>query len=383
MKKVYAVADNIVSTLGKTSGDNFSQVVAGHSGIQLHDDNAFSNTPFQAAMLSADQLQQYSTGIPLDGYTKFEQLIILSVQEALSHTAINPEDERTAFIISTTKGNIERIEQQYPVSAPLEQLELYASAQRIAGHFRHPHRPQVVSNACISGLLAILVGQRLIASGQYDHVVVTGADVMTQFVLSGFQSFQAVSAAPCRPFDADRNGVTLGEAAATVILSADPAHALTQPAILTGGGAVTNDANHISGPSRTGAELATAIRQAIERSGLSATDIGFVSAHGTATLYNDEMEAKALNITGLENTPVNSLKGYYGHTLGAAGLVETIISMHAMTAGLILPTKGFEQLGVTQPVNVCSDLQHQPVKHFLKTVSGFGGCNAAMIFSVV
>ncbi|ASZ11461.1 beta-ketoacyl synthase [Chitinophaga pendula] len=382
MKKVYAVADNIVSALGNTSGDNFRQVVAGHSGIRLQEDNDMSAGPFQAAMLSAAQLLQYSTGHSLDGYTKFEQLIILSVQDALSHTNINLGDERTAFIISTTKGNIERIEQQYPQQPPMEQLELYASAQRIAGHLGYLQRPIVVSNACISGLLAILIGQRLIASGQYDRAVVTGADVMTQFVLSGFQSFQAVSAAPCRPFDAGRNGVTLGEAAATVILSTDPAQALTQPAILTGGGAVSNDANHISGPSRTGAELATAMRQAMERSGLEAADIGFVSAHGTATVYNDEMEAKALNIAGLQHTPVNSLKGYYGHTLGAAGLVEAIISMHAMTAGLILPTKGFEQLGVTQPVNVCSTLQRQPVKHFLKTVSGFGGCNAAMIFSV-
>jgi 3-oxoacyl-[acyl-carrier-protein] synthase-1 len=93
------------------------------------------------------------------------------------------------------------------------------------------------------------------------------------------------------------------------------------------------------------------------------------------------MEAKALHHAGLAETPVNSLKGYYGHTLGAAGLIEAIVSMQAASEGVILPTKGFETLGVTMPVRVSNELQHKKVNHFLKTVSGFGGCNAAMVFT--
>ena len=198
---------------------------------------------------------------------------------------------------------------------------------------------------------------------------------MTRFVLSGFQSFMAISATPCRPFDADRSGVTLGEGAGTVLLTTSGG------AIRLGAGAVSNDANHISGPSRTGAELSFAMRQAMSRSGLQPADIGFVSGHGTATLYNDEMESKALQQADLLHTPVNSLKGFYGHTLGAAGLIESIISMKALRENVILPTRGFEKLGVSQPVIVNKELTNKPMSHFLKTVSGFGGCNAAMVFS--
>jgi 3-oxoacyl-[acyl-carrier-protein] synthase-1 len=146
-------------------------------------------------------------------------------------------------------------------------------------------------------------------------------------------------------------------------------------------GSVSNDANHISGPSRTGAELGMAMRHATLNSGLTPADIGFVSAHGTATLYNDEMEAKALHLAGLQDRPVNSFKGYYGHTLGAAGLIEAIIGIRALQQQTVIPTLGFEQLGVSMPVNVSRTLTRQPMEHYLKTVSGFGGCNAATVFS--
>jgi 3-oxoacyl-[acyl-carrier-protein] synthase-1 len=381
MKSVYVVADNILSPLGRTTEENFANVSNGQSGISLHDDPAMSAGPFYAAMMKDGQLESSWHDDSLEQYTKFEQLLILSVQNALDRTSIDITNGRTAFIVSTTKGNIELLEQQEnPADAPLQEMELFATAKKVAQYFNYKEDPIVVSNACISGLLAILTARRLILSGRYDHAVVTGADVVTRFVLSGFQSFQAVSSEPCRPFDAERKGVTLGEGAATVILTSDQAH-LTPNAIRVGAGAVSNDANHISGPSRTGAELSTAMQQAMKGSGLTPADIGFVSAHGTATLYNDEMESKALHLAGLLDVPVNSLKGYYGHTLGAAGLIEAVIGMHALQQQVVIPTLGFRSLGVPHPVKVSSQISSRPMQHFLKTVSGFGGCNAAMIFS--
>lgn len=375
---VFVVADNIVGPLGVNTDENFEQVIRGNSGIRLQDREDYGPAPFYGAMMPHEMLEKAIQGLNIEDYTKFEQLVIASVTEALSHTDIRLSDPRTGLIISTTKGNIELLEQQEEgVIPPPAQLQPAATAAKIAARLGAANTPMVISSACISGLVAILTGQRLIAAGKYDHVVVTGADVLTRFVLSGFQSFQAVSAVPCRPFDADRTGVSLGEAAATMVLSKDPQHA----AIVLGAGAISNDANHISGPSRTGLELASAMQLALKGSGLQPEDIGFVSAHGTATLYNDEMEAKALHHAGLAAVPVNSLKGYYGHTLGAAGLVEAIISVKAMKNGVILPTKGYETPGVSMPVNVSNTLRQQPSRHFLKTVSGFGGCNAAMIFS--
>lgn len=377
MQQVYVVGDNIVGPLGSTTGENFDQVLLGNSGIGLHDNAAYTPAPFYGAMMAPGLLDTFTGGYNVDGYTRFEKLLVASVQNALQQTAITLTDKRTGFIISTTKGNIELLEQQ-PGGAtpPVADMQLFTTAKKIASYFNAANPPLVISSACISGLAAILTGKRLIESGRYDHVVVTGADVLTRFVLSGFQSFQAVSPEPCKPFDANRSGVTLGEGAATVVLSRNN----TNATFLLGAGAISNDANHISGPSRTGLELAAVMQLAVNGSGLSPADIGFVSAHGTATLYNDEMEAKALHHAGLADTPVNSLKGYYGHTLGAAGLIEAIISMHAMKAGVVLPTKGFEIPGVSMPVNVNNTLLQKRSSHFLKTVSGFGGCNAAMVF---
>ncbi|HEY8955887.1 beta-ketoacyl-[acyl-carrier-protein] synthase family protein [Chitinophaga sp.] len=379
MQQVYVVADNIVGPLGSTTRENFDQVLSGNSGIAQHHNAAYAAAPFYGAITAQEQLDAFTAHINVKGYTRFEKLLTASVQSALQQTAVTLTDARTGFIISTTKGNIELLEQQ-PEGAvpPVEDMQLFTTAKKIAAHFNAANEPLVISSACISGLVAILTGKRLIRSGRYDHVVVTGGDVLTRFVLSGFQSFQAVSAVPCKPFDANRTGVTLGEGAATVILSREKGNA----SFSLGAGAISNDANHISGPSRTGEELAAAIQLALKGSGLTAADIGFVSAHGTATLYNDEMEAKALHHAGLANVPVNSLKGNYGHTLGAAGLVEAIISMHAMKAGVVLPTKGFEVPGVSMPVNVHNTLLQKTSRHFLKTVSGFGGCNAAMVFNL-
>ena len=146
-------------------------------------------------------------------------------------------------------------------------------------------------------------------------------------------------------------------------------------------GAVSNDANHISAPSRTGEELCEAIERTLDIAGLKTEDIDLISAHGTATSYNDEMEAKAIALAGLNTVPANSLKGYYGHTLGAAGLIESIISIQSLKQNLILPTLGFEIMGVSNPINICTQLTSKRMKTCLKTASGFGGCNAAVLFS--
>jgi 3-oxoacyl-[acyl-carrier-protein] synthase-1 len=146
-------------------------------------------------------------------------------------------------------------------------------------------------------------------------------------------------------------------------------------------GAVSNDANHISGPSRTGDELCNCIKQSLSDANLSPDDIDFISAHGTATLYNDEMESKAIAAAQLTAPPVNSLKAFYGHTLGAAGLIESIISLESLMQNTVIPTKGFEEMGVSKHINICDKIINAPLQHCLKTASGFGGCNAAVIFS--
>jgi 3-oxoacyl-[acyl-carrier-protein] synthase-1 len=337
-------------------------------------------------------------------FTRFEALLLAAIGGALRDSGVDPADPGAILIISTTKGNIQLLESE-PYSAALkERISLHTSARLVGEHLGFAARPIVVSNACISGSLAIITGARLLRAGKYRHAVIAGADIVSRFILSGFESFQAVSPEPCKPFDAGRMGISLGEGAAAMVLSTGGVAAAADPEpdsrsagnyapIRVLGGASGNDANHISGPSRTGRELANVITQALEESRLMEESssgagadpgghpIDFISAHGTATLYNDEMEAKAITLAGLGSVPVHSLKGYYGHTFGAAGLIESIISVQSIREDVLIPSKGFEQLGVSEPINVIQSLVRTPLRYCLKTASGFGGCNAAVVFA--
>jgi 3-oxoacyl-[acyl-carrier-protein] synthase-1 len=374
MRDVFVAADNIFSPLGTTTAENFSQLKKGISGVARHDRPEMSDQLFYASLFDPAALTD-------DRYTKFEQLLLASVGNALqAGNDIDPADPRTILIVSTTKGNISLLENAAPGETHelSRRIALPTSARLIADYFHFVHAPIIVSNACISGLLALITAMRLIRSGRYDNAVIAGADVISRFVLSGFNSFQAISPGPCRPFDRSRDGINLGEGAGTVILSTQEQY---RGRIRLGGGAVGNDANHISGPSRTGLELAQVIDKSLKDAGCDRKEIGFISAHGTATVYNDEMEAKAITLAGLQSVPVNSLKGYYGHTLGAAGLIESIVTLQSMRENLVLPSLGFEEDGLTTPLNINTTLLHTPLNTCLKTASGFGGCNAAVVMS--
>jgi 3-oxoacyl-[acyl-carrier-protein] synthase-1 len=189
-----------------------------------------------------------------------------------------------------------------------------------------------------------------------------------------------VSVDLCRPFDNDRKGINLGEAAATIVLSADCA---LPPIAQLVGGATTNDANHISGPSRTGAELALAIERTLQQASVSPNDIGMISTHGTATIYNDEMEANAFTLLGLQGVPTHSLKAYTGHTLGAAGVLECAIGLAFMQKQLLLPSLGYTTCGTTHPLNITTASESASIDYLLKTSSGFGGCNASLLWKHV
>ena len=376
MKDVFIAADNILSPVGLTAAGNFVQLKQLVSGVKKQDNTYLSDQPFYASLFNdVDFFLEESSK---QKYTKFEKLLIASISDALQKSGIDTADKKTVLIISSTKGNISLLETE-AYSKDLEnRISLNTSAKLVAEHFHFANKPIVISNACISGLVAIISGMRLIQSGQYDHAVIAGADVISKFILSGFQSFQAISTGRCKPFDAARNGINLGEGAGTVILSCNKNYA---GEIKIAGGSISNDANHISGPSRTGEELNFAITKAMEDAHLSANEIDFISAHGTATIYNDEMEANAITLAGLQHVPVNSLKGYFGHTLGAAGIIELIVSVYSLKENIVLPTLGFENPGVTKPINVCRSLYKTLLQNCLKTASGFGGGNAAIVIS--
>ena len=362
MKSIAILSDSLISPLGHGSKENFDAIKKGISGVSLVEDFKLSDKPFFGGNIRGIKSK--------NGFTRFENLSILSIEDALEKSQVQIDPKSTVFILATTKGNIELLDSDKMNQAD---LPLHTTAEKIAIYFGFG-KSYVVSNACTSGVVAIIVAKRLLQTKKFSHAIVTGTDVLSRFIVSGFQSLLALSDEPCRPFDASRKGLNLGEASATIMLS----NKHESNFALLGDGS-TNDANHISGPSRTGVELGEAIATALADSRIMNTELDFISAHGTATLYNDEMEAKAFTHAKINHLPVNSLKGYFGHTLGASGILETVMSLQSLNNNELIATKGFSQHGVSVPLNVIHQHESRSLKTFLKTASGFGGCNAALV----
>ena len=364
---VYKVADNILSPLGATTAENYQAVKAGRSALMRHDQRwALPETTLTASLFTKEQEELFL----VSGLSRFESMVVSSIREALAQTTIDVTQPNVILIISTTKADVELLE----TSSDSSLMSPSDSAQHIAQTLGITTEPIVVCNACISGLSALILASRLLEAGQYDYAVVCGADSQSRFIVSGFQSLKALSPDPCRPFDMERMGLNLGEAAATMILSVN-----SQPSAenwTIGPGAVRNDAFHISNPVKNGEGSYLALSAVINDD--EKASLAFVSAHGTATIFNDQMESVAIERAGLNGVPVNAYKGYYGHTMGAAGVLETVLSMAALDDYTVLGTKGYEELGVSGKIHLSADNLSTDKKAFVKMLSGFGGCNAAV-----
>ena len=374
---IVSVANNIISPLGMSTAENYAAVKAGRSELKRHDGLWDLPEPFTASLINREAVTEMAAQLHIDDrYTFFEKMIILSAAKALEQTTIDPTSDRVLFILSTTKGNVFLLDKR-ETGFPEERVRLGMAAKQMTDFFHNPNTPIVVSNACISGVCAQIEAMRELELGNFDYVVTVGADVQSAFIVSGFQSFKALSVEPCKPFDANRCGLNLGDAAATIIYT--KTDIVTENDWVACRGAIRNDANHISGPSRVGEGSYRALRTVL--GDVNPDKLAFINTHGTATLYNDEMESVAIERAGLSQVPVNGLKGYYGHTMGAAGILETILSMQAVDDNTILATKGFETIGVTHPLVLSNQNKTTDKRAFIKLLSGFGGCNAALLMA--
>lgn len=352
---VVKIADNILSPLGLTTSENVCSVKEQRSVLALHHLWGIPD-PFMASLFEVGHLKEHS----------YEGALRQSIAQALSQVDWDVTSSKTVLILSSTKGQ----------TTGTSGEPMGVTASRLASHFGITSMPITVSNACISGLSAQILAMRLLEMGAYDVAIVAGCDIQSKFIVSGFQSFHAMSDEPCRPFDEDRYGLNLGEAAATIIYQRTE-HATPDQWIISRG-AIRNDAFHISGPSKTAEGCYRALRTVMD--GISAVQLACISAHGTATLYNDDMESRAISRAGLSDVLVSGLKGYYGHTMGAAGLLETILTMHAIDDGWVPGTRGYAAGGTTCELSVSAAHVPTEKRQFVKMMSGFGGCNAAALF---
>ena len=379
--KTYITAAEVITALGTGLAANVRAIEDGLSGVAERNDPRLSDSPVMAAVIPDETFAclaaQYGGADGKSGaLTRTELLLAAVIGSIVAQTGIDLSSSDTFMVFSSTKGNVSLLD---PSSANQdERAYLWKMGERVASRFGASGRFCVISNACISGVSALVVARRFILSGKYRKIVVAGCDTLSRFIVSGFASFRSLSGGVCRPYDSSRDGLNLGEAAGAVLLS----DAFSEGAVVLSGGAISDDANHISGPSRTGDGLFFAMRNAMNEAGVTPDDISFLNMHGTATVYNDEMESKAVGLAGLSSVPVQSLKPYFGHTLGASGVVETVMSAVQLRKGTVWGTKGYETPGTPMPLNVSSASRRVSMKHCVKAASGFGGCNAAVVLSL-
>lgn len=367
---------NIFCGLGFGSGDVYSRIRAGESDLRLHEGGFGLPEPFYASLVRRDEIERRFAGLPDTGrMTALEKAMVLSAADAIAMSGIDPSSEDTLFVLSSTKGNVELLESL--TEPPDGRMAIWSSAGKLASFFGNPNEPLCVSNACTSGICAQIAAFRALSAGGFRNAVVVGADFLSRFVVAGFQSLKALSPEGCRPFDARRKGLNLSEAVATIVLSADDAGI----GISLEGGAIRNDATHISAPSRTASGQIAAIKAIVGDD--ACPDLAFVNLHGTATLYNDSMESVALHSCGLDRLPAVSYKSIFGHTLGAAGVVETIVSALSMLEGVVFPTYGYGENGVPFELSLSDSFRKISGTGFLKVMSGFGGVNAATLYKLI
>lgn len=377
IREIYITETNCITPLGFDVQSNVEAILRGESGIQLHGDVSLMPNSFYASIISTEKINSAFEKISADQkYSRLEKMMILALEPIIKNSGVEL-NSKTAFILSTTKGNVTALKEDSEESFNNAHLDVLA--KNVADFFGFKTQPIVVSNACVSGILAVSIAKRMIQSELYDNIFVVAGDEVSEFVLSGFNVFQAMSDLPCKPYSKNRTGVSLGEATAAVLISGEARNAK----IKVIGDSSINDANHISGPSRTGEGLFRSIQNALKEAQIDAYKLDYISAHGTATPFNDEMEAIALSRLNLQKAPINSLKGFYGHTLGASGLLETVIAIESANKNMLFESKGFDEIGVSETINVIEKNEDATINYFLKTASGFGGCNTAVVFEKI
>lgn len=315
-------------------------------------------------------------------YLQRDSLVMQMFRLLIKKDSISiPEDAK--LILATTKGEIDLLEKSLlqgkeEASRSNPQYLL----KKVSAHIGIKDRGMIISAACASSSAALAIAASMIRRGHTDCVLVVACDSVTEFVFSGFSSLMVLDKFYARPFNKERSGLSLGEAAGYILLMSKFRAKKEKRKIIgeIAGWGLSDDANHMTGPSRTSDGLILAIQKALKSASISEGDIGFISAHGTGTSYNDAMEMRAFHAIFKKNLPVYSIKGAIGHTLGSAGLVETIIALNALREKIVPPTVNLKNAD-DEAQGWASNKQHELSKNKMAIITnvGFSGINAAIV----
>lgn len=373
--KAVVVASDIVTSYGRGVDACWDGIMAGKTAVSRV-------TRFNTASFQSD----YAGTVPGLTYLGDETLVMQMLRSLFEKRGAEaPADAK--LLLATTKGEIDLLEKSIlfgdgnvSASAPRHLLAQVESLTGARGG------GMVVSAACTSSSAAIAQAAAMVRNGHADCVLVVACDGVTEFIFSGFSSLMALDKQPARPFDRSRAGLNVGEAAAFALIMSDARAKREQRTILGEivGWGLSDDANHMTGPSRESEGLILAVTKALGSAVIGAESIGLIAAHGTGTVYNDAMEMRAFHAVFRDGErPLYSIKGGIGHTMGAAGLVETIIAMKALREKAAPPTVNLNETD-DDAAGWVSDRSRSLENNTMALVTnaGFSGVNTALVVAL-
>lgn len=396
MERVFVTGMGLISAIGHDVPSCLNSLQNGKSGIgkaRYFTSKYTENIPFAEVSLSNEELKARSGLTGQKGLSRTALLAFIAVDEALGQAGLSEEEIRsfdTGFLTSSTVGGMSNTDELYADAnmkgEPSEYVRTYGGGEhtlRVIERLGIRGYSTTINTACSSAANAIMLGSRLIRSGRLKRVIVGGSDSLAKYTVNGFNALMILSGQACRPFDVNRDGLTLGEGSAYLVLEAESVCGnKTRLAEITGFGNA-NDAHHPSATSDEAFGPRLAMEGALKSAGLKPEDIDYINAHGTGTPNNDITEMFAFNAIFSQIPPFNSTKCYTGHTLAVAGAVEAIISILSIREGQIFPGLNCLEPISDYGVSPVMKLEDKKLKHVISNSFGFGGNCTSLIISAV
>ncbi|MGV0977691.1 beta-ketoacyl-[acyl-carrier-protein] synthase family protein [Empedobacter falsenii] len=394
-KKVAITGMGIISAIGKNVEENFDSLIHQKHGLSRLEnfDSIHKNEIFVGEIkLSNDELATFLNLSPENSFSRTAMLGLIAVKEALQNAEIeNVNEMRTGLISSTSVGGMDMTENYFLDYENLPEKQKYisshdagASSNQIANEIGLKGFVSTISTACSSAANAIMYGARLINSGKLDRVIVGGTDALSKFTINGFKSLMILSDEFNQPFDKNRKGLNLGEAAAYLVLESEEFVRKSNKKVLGYliGAGNSNDAFHQTASSENGEGAYLAMKKAFETAAIQPTEIDYINVHGTATNNNDLTEGRALKRIFGENVPnFSSTKPFTGHTLAAAASIEAVFSLLSLQHNLVYPNLNFQSPIEELNIFPTTKLEKKDIEYVLSNSFGFGGNCSTLIFS--
>jgi len=392
---VYVTGTGVISAIGNNYQSSLESLRLGVSGIKpltLLESVHKNVLPVGEIAKSNEQLaEENDLQHPV---TRTAMLGIHAAKEAIRSSGVQDLKQwRVGLVSATTVGGMDRLENFYPSylenqkKGHLRDVVHHgcgSTTELIADALSISHFVSTINTACSSSVNSIIFASRMIRHGQLDIVIAGGTDALTKFTVNGFKSLMILDDEPCRPFDASRKGLNLGEGAGFVVLVSEKVlkQNKLKPRAIVSGFANTNDAYHQTASSPEGRGSFEAMKNSVAMAGIKKEDVNYINLHGTGTINNDLSEGTALKRLFEDGLPpVSSTKSFTGHTLGACGGIEAVYSVMALEQQCIFPNLRFQTPIVETGIVPQQTFQKKTVNHVMSNSFGFGGNCSSIIFS--